>query len=116
MPLLFSEGVMKNRLSLRRFVELCCTEPARLFGLYPQKGIIRPGSDADLALFDPNKEWTLNTGKLHGRSDYCAYEGFRLRGSPSIVFSRGEIIVRDGELHARAGRGRFIARTTFQEG
>jgi dihydropyrimidinase len=105
---------MKNRLSLRRFVVLCCSEPARLFGLYPQKGVIRPGSDADLALFDPNQEWTLNAETLHSRVDYCAYEGFSLRGYPAIVFSRGEIIVRGGELHARAGRGRFIARTTFQ--
>jgi dihydropyrimidinase len=114
MPLLFSEGVMKNRLSLRRFVELCCTEPARLCGLYPQKGVIRPGSDADIALFDPARDWTLRAETLHGRADYCAYEGFRLRGYPAIVFSRGEIIVRGGELHGRAGRGRFIARTTFQ--
>lgn len=111
MSLLFSEGFMKGRLPLADVVRLCSTGPAQIFGLYPKKGIIQAGADADLALFDPDAEWTLGHDRLHERVDYTPYEGMRVRGRPVLTVSRGEIIVRDGEFLGRAGRGRFIKRT-----
>lgn len=110
LSLLFSEGFMKGRITLPEMVRLCSTRPAKIFGLYPQKGIIQPGGDADLVLFDPEAEWTLTHGLLHERVDYTPYEGMRLRGKPVLTMSRGEVIVRDGQFTGEAGRGRFIAR------
>jgi dihydropyrimidinase len=113
-PLMFSEGVSKKRLSLRRFTDLCCTNPAKLFGLYPQKGVITPGSDADLVIIDPEKQVTLAQAMLHSNVDYSAYEGFTLTGWPVCTISRGEVIVKDGEFLGKAGRGRFLKRGKFQ--
>ncbi|MDR2468839.1 MAG: dihydropyrimidinase [Spirochaetaceae bacterium] len=110
MPLLFSEGVMKNRITLRRFVELCCTNPAKLAGIYPQKGVLRVGSDADLAIIDPAPQSVLRQCALHSHVDYTAYEGFMLQGRIEYVFSRGEIIIQNNTLHACPGRGRFLVR------
>jgi dihydropyrimidinase len=110
-PLLFSEGVGKKRISLRRFVELCCTNPAKIFGLYPRKGIIREGADADLVIIDPDKKVTLGKNTIHGHADYSAYEGFELTGYPVCTISRGEVILRDGVFYGKPGRGRFIRRT-----
>jgi dihydropyrimidinase len=109
-PLVFSEGVAKKRLSLRRFTELCCSTPAKLFGFYPQKGVIREGSDADLVIIDPEKRVVLGRDKLHSNVDYSAYEGFDVRGYPVCTISRGELIVRDGTFSGLPGRGRFIRR------
>jgi dihydropyrimidinase len=109
-PLVFSEGVAKKRLSLRRFTELCCSTPAKLFGLYPQKGVIREGSDADLVIIDPEKRVVLGRDKLHSNVDYSAYEGFEVRGYPVCTISRGELIIQNGIFSCRAGRGRFIKR------
>lgn len=109
-PLMFSEGVMKGRIGLNKFVEVCCTNPAKIFGLYPQKGTIAPGSDADIAIIDPQKKVTLNTGMLHSRCDYTAYEGFELKGFPILIMSRGEVIARDGEFIGKRGRGKYIRR------
>ncbi|MDR3147174.1 MAG: dihydropyrimidinase [Treponema sp.] len=112
-PLLFSEGVRKGRISLRRFVELCSTRPAKLFGLYPRKGLIREGSDADLVLIDPEKSWTIGRGGIHANVDYSAYEGLEVRGAVDTVISRGTVVLRDGVCSAEAGRGRFLARERF---
>jgi len=109
-PLVFSEGVAKKRLTLRRFTELCCSAPAKLFGLYPQKGVIKEGSDADLVIIDPEKRVVLGRDKLHSNVDYSAYEGFDVRGYPVCTISRGEPIIRDGSFAGRAGRGKFIIR------
>ena len=109
-PLMFSEGVMKNRLGLHRFLELCCSGPAKLFGLYPQKGVIREGSDADIVLIDPNKQVVLERENLHSNVDYCAYEGIEVQGYPVCTISRGEVIVKDGVVAAQGGRGKFIRR------
>jgi dihydropyrimidinase len=113
MPLLFSEGVMKGRLSLRRFVEITAANPARIFGMYPQKGVICEGSDADIVIFNPEKKVTLTNKSLHGNVDYSAYEGTEVTGYPEYTISRGEIIVSGGMLHANAGRGKFITRRTL---
>jgi dihydropyrimidinase len=96
---------------LRRFTELCCTNPAKLFGLYPQKGVIRVGSDADIAVIDPDKKLVLRKDMLHENTDYTAYEGMELPGYPVYTVSRGEVIARDGVFTGRAGRGRFIRRS-----
>ena len=114
-PLVFSEGVSKKRLTLRRFTELCCSTPAKLFGLYPQKGVIREGSDADLVIIDPAKRVVLGRDNLHSNVDYSAYEGFDVRGYPVYTISRGEVIVRDGTFSGRAGRGKFIRRKGIGE-
>ena len=110
LALVYHFGVNQGRLSLNQFVAVTSTAAARLFGLYPQKGTIAPGADADLVLFDPNREVTIAAGALHQNCDYTPYEGFRVKGWPSTVLSRGEVIVRDGEFVATPGRGRFLKR------
>jgi dihydropyrimidinase len=112
LSLLFSEGVLKNRISLRRFTELCMTNPAKIFGLYPRKGVIREGSDADIAIIDPDKKVTLSKQILHANTDYSVYEGITLNAYTVYTISRGEVIVRDGELSAIPGRGVFLKRGT----
>ena len=109
-PLMYSEAVAKKRLSLRRFTELCSTTPAKLFGFYPQKGVLKEGSDADIVIIDPEKKTTLRRDKLHANVDYSAYEGIEVHGYPVCTISRGEVIVRDGAASARPGRGKFIKR------
>ncbi len=110
LPLLFSEGFMAGRLPLERVVQLCCTRPAEIFGIAPQKGDIRPGADADLVLFNPDTEWTVNREELHENVDYSPYEGMRLRGKPVMTLSRGEVIVENGQFKGQRGRGRFLHR------
>ncbi len=110
LSLLFSEGVAKDRISLSQWVSLISTAPARLFGLFPQKGAIAPGSDADLVLFDPEESWTMGLDTLHMAADWCAYEGIEVRGRIKKVFSRGELIIDGGECLAQKGRGRYLHR------
>jgi dihydropyrimidinase len=112
-PLIFSEGVGKGRLSLERFVEVCATAPARLHGLYPRKGTIAVGADADLVIYDPKKEVTLSHKTLHQQVDYCPYEGQVVRGYPRTVLLRGQVIVQDGEFVGEKGQGRFVPGKPF---
>lgn len=109
-PLIFSEGVMKNRISINKFVEVCCTNPAKIFGLYPKKGTIAVGSDADITIIDPNKEVVLTTDKLHSNVDYTDYEGFNLKGYPIFTILRGKVISKDGEFVGDKGYGKYIKR------
>ena len=109
-PLLYSEGVAKGRLSLRRFTDLCSANPAKLFGLYPQKGVLKEGADADIVIIDPEKRMVLGQENLHANVDYSAYEGIELKGCPVCTISRGEVIVRNGAANARPGRGKFLKR------
>ncbi|MDR1250971.1 MAG: dihydropyrimidinase [Treponema sp.] len=109
-PLMYSEGVAKKRISLRRFTDLCCANPARLFGLYPQKGVIAPGSDSDLVIIDPDKKVTLDKKILHENVDYSAYDGFEVQGWPVCTISRGDVIARNGEFIGKPGRGKFLKR------
>ncbi|GHV90636.1 dihydropyrimidinase [Spirochaetia bacterium] len=111
-PLLFSEGVMKKRITLRRFTDLCSANPAKLFGMYPQKGVIKEGSDADMVIIHPKKKRVLQKSNLHANVDYSAYEGMEVTGLPEYVISRGEVILRDRQFSATAGRGKFIKRNT----
>ena len=115
LPLMFSEGVMKGHISINKMVEVCCTNPAKLFGMYPKKGTLMPGSDGDIVIIDPNKEVTLTKGFLHSNVDYTAYEGFKLKGYPIMTLSRGEVIAKDNEFVGERGRGEFIKRQRFLE-
>lgn len=109
LPLLFSEGVIKKRISLRRFVELTSTNPARLYGLMPRKGTIAIGADADIAIWDPARQVTITNDMLHHDVDYTPYEGRVVNGWPETIISRGEIIIQKGKLLATSGRGAFLA-------
>jgi dihydropyrimidinase len=110
LALLYSFGVLTGRISLERWVEVCCTAPARIFGLYPQKGTLMPGSDADIVLFDPNRKVQLTHTLLHENVDYTPYEGMQLTGYPEITLARGQIVFRKSAFYGKAGSGRFIAR------
>jgi dihydropyrimidinase len=108
LTVLYSEGVAKGRLTLPQWVDLCCTAPARLFGMAPKKGRLAPGADADLVLFDPKARWTMSQDTLHMASDYTSYEGVEVTGKVRKVFSRGELIVDEEDFLATPGRGRFL--------
>src|SRR5712672_2652403 len=108
LPLLFSEGVGQGRLDLNAFVALTATSHAKLYGLYPRKGTIAVGSDADIAIWDPERETTITAPMLHDNVGYTPYEGRRLRGWPVTVISRGRIVVDDGKLTAARGSGAFL--------
>jgi dihydropyrimidinase len=109
-PLLFSEGVMAGRIDLARFVALNSANAAKLYGLYPQKGSIAIGSDADIAIWDPERKTVVRNAMLHHNVDYTPYEGRELTGWPVTVISRGDIVCHEGKLLAEAGRGRFLRR------
>jgi dihydropyrimidinase len=115
LPLLFSEGVQHGRLDLNAFVALTATNHAKLYGLYPRKGTIAVGSDADIAIWDPERETTVTAGMLHDNVGYTPYEGRHLHGWPETVISRGRIVVADGALAAQRGSGQFLpcALSTF---
>ncbi len=110
MPLIFSEGVSKGRLSLEQFVKVTSTNPAKIFGLYPKKGVLAVGSDADLVFIDPEKEVTITKKILHEKVDYTPYEGFTVKGWPVRTMLRGRIIVENDELKVKPGYGRYVAR------
>ncbi len=109
--LLYSEGVVKGRIPLTRFVELVSSTPADLFGMSPKKGNLFPGADADIVLFDPEAKWTMNKESLHMATDWSAYEGIEIFGKILKVFSRGELIIDGDECLATKGRGRYLHRT-----
>src|SRR5215467_348335 len=107
-PLLFSEGVGSGRIDLNRFVALTATNHAKLYGLYPRKGTIAVGSDADLAIWDPRKQVTVHAADIHDNVGYTPYEGKQLTGWPVTVISRGRIVVDNGALQAQRGSGAFL--------
>lgn len=113
-PLIYSEGVRAGRISINKFVELCCTNPAKLLGMYPRKGTIAPGSDADVVIFDPEKEVTLSWKNLHQRVDYTPYEGMTIKGYPVKVIVNGELKVDNGSFVGKKGTGKFIRRGKFK--
>ena len=111
MPLLFSEGVGKGRLSLNEFVALTSTNAAKIYGLHPRKGTIAVGGDADIAIWDPERKVTVTHDLLHDNVDYTPYAGMELTGWPETVINRGRIVVEAGELHVEPGSGDFLERT-----
>jgi dihydropyrimidinase len=113
MMVLYTHGVRGGRFSLNRWVELCCTNPAKLFGIYPQKGVVAPGSDADLVVWDPEATHTISAKTHHQRTDYNLYEGMKVTGMPSVVLLRGRVLVQDGQWKGEAGAGKFLHRQRF---
>src|SRR5438067_3219963 len=113
MSLVYSGGVAAGKFSANRFVEIVSTTPAKLFGLYPRKGTIAVGSDADLVIFDPTKKETISAKTHHMRVDYSMFEGITITGVPEVVMSRGQVIVENGEWRGRAGAGNFLKRAQY---
>jgi dihydropyrimidinase len=110
MELLFSEGVQKEKISLNKFVEVTSTNAAKIFGMFPRKGCIAVGSDADLLLFDPNEQHTLSAETHHMNVDYSAYEGWKLTGKCKTTILRGQVAVDNGKVRINKGYGQFIKR------
>lgn len=110
LPLLFSEGVGKGRITLRKFVDLAATNAAKLYGLFPRKGVIAVGSDADIAIWDPTRPVTIRVADLHDNMDFSPFEGMEVTGWPTTVLSRGQVILREGTMAATPGRGVFLLR------
>lgn len=115
LSLIYTFGVGQKRISLNRWVELCCTAPAKTFGLYPRKGSLMPGADADIVIFDPQRELTLSSALMHERVDYTPYEGFPLRGYPETTLVRGQIMVQDCEFIGSPGWGQFLPRPSSEQ-
>ena len=110
MPMLYSEGVVTGRISLDRFVELTSVNAARLFGLYPRKGAIAVGSDADLALWDPKRRMTIDGTRMQSRASYSVYDGWTVQGWPRFVIRRGQVVLADGRSLAQPGQGQYVRR------
>jgi dihydropyrimidinase len=115
MSLIYSGGVAGGRFSVNRFVELVSTTPAKLFGLYPRKGTIAVGSDADLVIFDTRRKHTISAKTHHMRVDYSMFEGIQVTGMPEIVLSRGKVVVDKDKFLGHAGQGKFLKRSTFAD-
>lgn len=113
MPIAFSEGVVKGRIDLQTFVAITSTNAAKLFGLYPQKGRIGIGADADIVIWDAEKQVTISQDMLHHDTDYTPYEGMAVTGWPSLTLSRGKVVWSEGEVGCEAGWGRFLARAPY---
>jgi dihydropyrimidinase len=108
--LLYDGGVLSGKISLNRWVEICSTAPAKIFGMFPQKGTLAPGSDADIVVFDPKAKKKLSAKSLHMRCDYNPYEGREVTGWPEVVLSRGRVVVAKDKFQGKAGTGRFLRR------
>ncbi len=115
MSLIYSGGVASGRFSANRFVQLVSTAPAKLFGLYPRKGTIAVGSDADLVIFDPERKHTISAKTHHMRVDYSMFEGIQVTGMPDVVLSRGKVVVDGDKFLGRAGQGEFLRRSTYAQ-
>ena len=114
LPVMYTEGVAKGRISLERLLELLCSNPARVFGLFPRKGTLSVGSDGDLVLFDPGASWTLRASQLHTNSDFCPFEGMTLSGRVRKTILRGEIIYDEGNCCGTPHGGRFVPGVAFR--
>jgi dihydropyrimidinase len=111
---LLHQGVVAGEISLQRWVEVSSATPARMFGLYPRKGVIAPGADADIVVYDPARQQTLGVATHHMAVDYSAYEGMSITGGVSTVLSRGSVVVADGEFQGHEGHGKFLSRELSQ--
>ena len=112
--LIYNEGVNKKRITVNRFVDLVSTTPAKLFGLYPEKGTVAVGSDADLVVFDPKEKFTIRARTNHQNVDYSPYEGYKGKGVPRVVLAQGTVLVKEGKFLGRPGQGRYIKRKPFR--
>ncbi|XVS61409.1 dihydropyrimidinase [Actinosynnema sp. CA-299493] len=111
---LLHQGVVKGEISLERWVEICSTTPARMFGLHPRKGVIAPGADADVVVYDPNARQVISAATHHMNVDYSAYEGMEITGKVDTVLSRGRVVVDAGGFHGATGHGKFLSRELNQ--
>jgi dihydroorotase-like cyclic amidohydrolase len=107
-PIMLSEGVNKNRIGVDRFVQLCSENPAKIYSIYPRKGAIAPGSDADLIVVDINREWTMSSESLRSSSDFCLWDGWKVRGKVVQTYVRGDLVAEDGELVADTPNGSYV--------
>ncbi|WP_344403752.1 amidohydrolase family protein, partial [Catellatospora chokoriensis] len=107
---LLYQGVVDGKLSLARWVETLATTPARMFGLYPRKGVLAPGSDADIVVYDPNGRTRISVATHHMNMDHSAYEGYEIAGKVDTVISRGTVLVANNEFHGHKGHGRYLPR------
>ena len=114
MELLFSEGVNKGRITLQKYVEVTCTNPAKIFGMFPKKGTIAVGSDADIVLWDANEKHTISAATHHMNVDYSGYEGWELTGKVKTVLLRGQVVIDNNECKVEKGYGRFVKRNKVQ--
>jgi dihydropyrimidinase len=115
LPMLYSEGVRSGRISLSRLVEVQSTNAAKLFGLFPRKGTIAVGSDADIVVFDPQLTRTINTAMLKSNADYSVYEGRQVTGWPVVTLRRGEVVFRDDQVVGAPGSGQVVQRGPTQK-
>src|SRR2546430_10134485 len=113
MSLIYDGGVVQGRINLNRFVDIVSTSPAKIFGLFPRKGTIAVGSDADIVIFDSDEEMTISAKSHHMNVDYSCYEGVRVRGVTKTVLSRGEVVIEEGKYVAKPGRGELLKRGLF---
>jgi dihydropyrimidinase len=113
LPLMCTAGVNTGRISIHRLVDLLSTAPAKLFGLFPRKGTLAVGSDADMVIFDPRTEQVLSRSIALSRADFSAYEGYKVKGMPWLVIQRGRVIAREGKVMGRPGSGEFLVRSRF---
>jgi dihydropyrimidinase len=114
LPVLWSEGVAKGRISVARFVELTSTRSAKLFGMYPRKGTVAPGADADLIVWNPNETRVIDGATMHSNAGYSPYDGWTVTGWPELTMSRGEVIARGTDVSGSPGRGRNVTRDRFK--
>jgi dihydropyrimidinase len=115
MSLVYDGGVRKGKITMNRFVELTSTSPAKIFGMFPKKGTIAPGSDADIVIFDPDKMITISAKTHHMKVDYNPYEGRQVMGATETVLSRGKVIIEGGQYLGKAGDGRFLKRSVARD-
>jgi len=115
MELLFSEGVAKNRITLNKYVEVACTNPAKIFGMFPRKGTIAIGSDADIVIFDPHEKHTISAKTHHMNVDYSGYEGWELKGKVKTVLLRGQVAIDNNQCLVNKGFGKFIKRSKVSQ-
>ena len=113
LPIVFSEGVSKGRIDLQTFVRLTAVNPAKLFGLYPRKGTIAPGADADLVLWDAGREVTITNRLMQHAIDYTPYEGLKVQGWPMMTIARGRVVMKEDVVTAEPGSARFLARGPY---
>ena len=115
LPIMLSEGVNKGRITINKVVALLSTNIAKVYGCYPRKGIIAPGSDADIVIVDLDKEVILSKDVLHNNISYCLHDGFEIKGYPIMTISNGKVIFEDVEFKGKEGAGRFIERKIDSE-
>ena len=107
-PVMMTDGVSKGRISIEQFAKICSENPAKALGMYPQKGVLNPGSDADIIIVDPNEEWEISLDHLKSAADYCCFDGYKAKGKVLKTFVRGEPITENGEQVAGTSHGHYV--------